>query len=201
MNGKKYNYSVKTIVVGDSGVGKTCILFRFVRDTFQEDTPSTLGVEYASKVIDTKKQRIELQLWDTAGQELFRAITRGYYRGSLGAFIVYDITSRDTFENVPRWLNDVKSSDRSDIVCILIGNKSDLSNREVSKEEGQDLAKLHNMTFFETSAKTGENIEAAMLSCLTQIEKLVDEGKFDKVTIPESIVTSDTSEKKNGCGC
>ena len=98
MLGKNYDYSVKTIVVGDSGVGKTCILFRFVRDTFQEDTPSTLGVEFVSKIIDTKKQRIELQLWDTAGQELFRAVTRSYYRGSVGAFIVYDISNRDSLK-------------------------------------------------------------------------------------------------------
>lgn len=199
MLGKNYDYSVKTIVVGDSGVGKTCILFRFVRDTFQEDTPSTLGVEFVSKIIDTKKQRIELQLWDTAGQELFRAVTRSYYRGSVGAFIVYDITNRDSFINVRHWLTDVRSSDRSDIVCILIGNKSDLNNREVSTEEGQKLADDYNMTFFETSAKTGEGVEAAMISCLIQIEKLIDEGKLDKRPLPESYLTNEASEKKNGC--
>ncbi|KAK8854287.1 Ras- protein Rab-4A [Tritrichomonas musculus] len=202
MIGKKYDYSVKTVVVGDSGVGKTCILFRFVRDCFQEDTPSTLGVEFMSKIIETKKQRIELQLWDTAGQELFRAVTRGYYRGSIGAFIVYDITNRDSYDDVPRWLTDVKSSDR-DIVCVLIGNKSDLSNekREVPKEVAQKFADDHKMAFFETSAKTGENIEASMISCLTQIEKLFDEGKYDKKGPPELLVTDDSSQKKNDCNC
>ena len=142
-----------------------------------------------------------MQIWDTAGQELFRAVTRSYYRGSHGAFIVYDITNRDSFENVPRWLTDVKSSDRSDIVCILIGNKSDLNNREVSREEGQKFADSYGMTFFETSAKTGENVEASMISCLTQIEKLIEEGKFDKRPPPESYLTNDESEKKNGCSC
>ncbi|OHT07203.1 small GTP-binding protein [Tritrichomonas foetus] len=202
MLGKKYDQSVKTVVVGDSGVGKTCILFRFVRDDFEEGTPATLGVEFMSRIIETKTRRIELQLWDTAGQELFRAVTRGYYRGSIGAFIVYDITKRDSFENISRWLNDVKSTARADVVCVLIGNKSDLSdNREVTKEEAQEFAEKNHMAFFETSAKTGENIEEAMRSCLISVEKMIDEGKYDGKIGIESVVNDDNQDAGSHSSC
>lgn len=203
MIGKKYDQSAKTIVVGDSGVGKTCFLIRFIRDVFKEETPATLGVEFMSKIVETSKRRIELQLWDTAGQELFRAITRGYYRDSIGAFIVYDITNHDTFENVNSWLNDVKSADRTDIICVLIGNKCDLEEkRQVPKEKGQQLADENGMLFFETSAKTGENIAEAMKACLDSIEKLIDEGKYDGKVGIESVVNDydqETDKSKDSC--
>ncbi|KAH0793773.1 Ras-related protein Rab-14 [Histomonas meleagridis] len=180
MNTKRYEQSVKTVIVGDSGVGKTCILSRFVRDVFETDTSSTLGVEFMSKVIETKKRKIELQLWDTAGQELFRSVTKAYYRGSIGAFIVFDLTKKESFNNVQRWLADVKSTARPDVVCVLVGNKSDLVNeRDVTSQEAEQFASENNIQYFETSAKTGDNVEKAMLSCLDSIEKLIDEGKLD----------------------
>ncbi|KAH0795596.1 small GTP-binding protein [Histomonas meleagridis] len=180
MVGKKFDQSVKTIIVGDSGVGKTCILTRFVNDIFETETSSTLGVEFMSKVVETKTHKIEIQLWDTAGQELFRAVTKAYYRGSIGAFIVFDITKRDTFINIERWYNDVKCTARSDVICFLVGNKSDMeSQREVKKEEALDLAEKLGIKYFETSAKTGQNIEEMMHSCIESIEKLIDSGAYD----------------------
>ena len=202
MLGQKYDQSVKTVVVGDSCVGKTCILFRFVRDAFEESAQPTLGVEFMSKIVETRKRRIELQLWDTAGQELFRSVTRGYYRGSVGAFIVYDITRRDSFENVAGWLTDVKSTARADVVCVLIGNKCDLEElREVSTQEAEEFAQKNKMQFFETSAKTGENIEQAMMACLNKIDVIIDEGKYDSMMLTDFVVTGEENNNEKSKCC
>jgi small GTP-binding protein len=172
MIGRKFDFSLKVVVIGESGVGKTCLLIRFVRDTFDEDTQSTLGIEFLSKIIQTETRRIQLQLWDTAGQELFRTVTRGYYRGSAGALVLFDLSNRDSFDNVERWLQDVKSVAKDDVVLILIGNKSDLEEkRQVSKEEATDFAQQHGMHYFEASAKTGANVSEAVNTCVALIEK------------------------------
>jgi small GTP-binding protein len=175
MIGRKFDFSLKVVVVGESGVGKTCLLIRFVRDTFDEDTQSTLGIEFLSKIIQTENRRIQLQLWDTAGQELFRSVTRGYYRGSAGALILFDLSNRDSFENVERWLQDVKSVARADVVLILIGNKSDLAaQRQISTEEAHEYAERAGMKYFEVSAKTGANVSEAIGCCVELIEKTLD---------------------------
>ena len=139
MIGRKFDYSLKVIAVGDSGVGKTSFLARFVRDNFDDEIPSTLGVEFMSKIIETEKHRIQLQLWDTAGQELFRSVTRGYYRGSVGALLLFDLSKPDSFESINSWLNDVREIARPECVVALIGNKLDLCppsrQSEVQKEE------------------------------------------------------------------
>jgi small GTP-binding protein len=180
MLGRKFDYSLKVVVVGDSGVGKTCFLIRFVRDMFDEESQPTLGVEFLTKIVQTDRHRIQLQLWDTAGQELFRSVTRGYYRGSAGALLVFDLTSRDSFENIGRWLQDIRDVARSDVVALLIGNKSDLADqRVVTTEEASEFAKGHSMQYFETSAKTGANIAAAVEACVAVIEKNVDEGAYE----------------------
>ena len=134
MLGHKFDYSLKVVVVGDSGVGKTCFLLRFVRDQWEGETQPTLGVEFLTKVVSTETHRIQLQLWDTAGQELFRSVTRGYYRGSAGAIVVFSLTSQDSFTNVAQWIQDIKELARSDVVTVLIGNKSDwVDDRKVSQ--------------------------------------------------------------------
>ena len=203
MTGRKFDSSVKTVVVGDSGVGKTCLLCRFVREVFEEDQPPTLGVEFMAKIIQGKSgDRIELQLWDTAGQELFRSVTRGYYRGSIGAFLVFDISKKQSFENIMRWLSDVRSTAREGVVTVLIGNKLDLAaTRQVTSEEAQAFAQKNDMMYFETSAKTGENVEAAMTSLLDRVEKLIADGKYDgKIGIDAIGVRPEESVKKSeGC--
>ncbi|KAH0790417.1 small GTP-binding protein [Histomonas meleagridis] len=201
MLGKKFDYSLKVVVVGDSGVGKTCLLIRFVRGLFDEESQPTLGVEFMTKIVQTEHHRIQLQLWDTAGQELFRSVTRGYYRGSAGALLVFDLTNRDSFENIGRWLQDIKDVARSDVVTLLLGNKSDLTaERKVSKDEAESFAKTHNMQYFETSAKTGEQIQQAIDACVAIIEKNVDDGAYE-VAPNNDNVDFQQEEPKPTCPC
>jgi small GTP-binding protein len=186
MLGHRFDYSLKIVVLGDSGVGKTCLLLRFVRDAWDSDSQPTLGVEFLAKIINTDKHRIQLQLWDTAGQELFRSITRGYYRGSAGALLMFDLTSRATFLNIERWLQDLREIARPDLTTILIGNKADLTEqREVPQDEARTYAETNHMAYFETSAKTGDNVTGSVTSCVLEIEKKVDEGIFSLTPIVE----------------
>lgn len=202
MIGRKFDFSLKVVVVGDSGVGKTCLLLRYVRDVFDPDTQPTLGVEFLTKIIETDKRKIQLQLWDTAGQELFRSVTRGYYRGSAGAFLVFDLTNHDSFEHINRWLTDVKDVARDDVVTILIGNKADLSDkRDVTREEAEAFAQMNKMAYFETSAKTGEQIADAIAACVQVIEQHVSEGTYDIPQSPEDAQFLSEEPEKKGCSC
>ena len=203
MLGHKFDYSLKVVVVGDSGVGKTCMLLRFVRDQWQGETQPTLGVEFLTKVVQTEEHRIQLQLWDTAGQELFRSVTRGYYRGSAGALILFDLTSHDSFNNVQQWLDDLKEVARQDVVVVLIGNKSDMADkRDVTREEAENFAKSHQMPYFETSAKTGENVFDAVNQCVKLIEKKVDSGAFNFSQSQEPVKFKPENNKSDsGCSC
>ncbi|OHS95311.1 small GTP-binding protein [Tritrichomonas foetus] len=202
MLGRKFDYSLKVVVVGDSGVGKTCLLIRYVRDVFDEESQPTLGVEFMTKIVATDRHRIQLQLWDTAGQELFRSVTRGYYRGSAGALLVFDLTNRDSFENIGRWLQDIRDVARSDVVTLLIGNKSDKAGdqRAVSTEEAQEFAKAHNMQYFETSAKTGTNIAESIEACVAVIEKNVDDGAYE-VTPNNDNIDFPQEQPNKSCNC
>jgi small GTP-binding protein len=204
MIGRKFDFSLKIVVVGDSGVGKTCLLLRYVRDIFDPETQSTLGVEFMTKIIETDKHRIQLQLWDTAGQELFRSVTRGYYRGSAGAFLVFDLTNHDTFEHVGRWLHDVKEVARSDVVTVLLGNKADLTDqRDVTREEAEAFAQANKMKYFETSAKTGGGIADAINACVEVIEKYVADGVYEVTPNPDEgqFLPEDPAEQNKGCSC
>lgn len=200
MLGRKFDYSLKVVVVGDSGVGKTCLLIRFVHDLFEDDSQPTLGVEFMTKIVSTEKHRIQLQLWDTAGQELFRSVTRGYYRGSAGALLVFDLSKRDSFENIGRWLQDIKDVARSDVVTLLIGNKADLEEeRQITKEEAQQFADQHNMKYFETSAKTGANIAEAIDEAVKIIEKNVDDGAYEVTPNSDSVDFQHDEPKSSSC--
>uniref|UniRef100_A0A3B5A4K9 RAB2A, member RAS oncogene family n=1 Tax=Stegastes partitus TaxID=144197 RepID=A0A3B5A4K9_9TELE len=144
------------------GVGKSCLLLQFTDKRFQPVHDLTIGVEFGARMITIDGKQIKLQIWDTAGQESFRSITRSYYRGAAGALLVYDITRRDTFNHLTTWLEDARQHSNSNMVIMLIGNKSDLeSRREVKKEEGEAFAREHGLIFMETSAKTASNVEEA----------------------------------------
>jgi small GTP-binding protein len=205
MIGRKFDFSLKIVVVGDSGVGKTCLLLRYVRDIYDPETQSTLGVEFMTKIIETEKHRIQLQLWDTAGQELFRSVTRGYYRGSAGAFLVFDLTNHDSFEHIGRWLHDVKEVARTDVVTVLLGNKADLADqRDVTREEAEAFAEANKMKYFETSAKTGGGIAEAINACVEVIERYVANGVYELTPNPDEgqfLPDDGPAPSSSGCGC
>jgi len=155
-----YDLLYKIIIVGDTCVGKSNILSRYIKNVFREDSKSTVGVELGNKLINVKGTNTKLQIWDTAGQERYRSITSSYYKGSHGCFIVYDITNETSFENVEKWFEQVQKEASKDVSIILVGNKCDLENeRKVPKEKGEEKAKLLNIPFFETSALSNIKIE------------------------------------------
>ena len=159
---EEYEMMIKVILIGDSGVGKTNIMSKFLKNQFMENSKATVGVEFGSKLFDHQGHKIKAQIWDTAGQEKYKAITAAYYKGSKGALVVYDITRKDTFANVERWVNDLKATGDPKITIILLGNKSDLDDkRQVSKEQGEEKAKSFGCAFLETSAFSGDNIDKA----------------------------------------
>ncbi|XP_069477197.1 ras-related protein Rab-2A [Ambystoma mexicanum] len=175
-----YAYLFKYIIIGDTGVGKSCLLLQFTDKRFQPVHDLTIGVEFGARMITIDSKQIKLQIWDTAGQESFRSITRSYYRGAAGALLVYDITRRDTFNHLTTWLEDARQHSNSNMVIMLIGNKSDLeSRREVKREEGEAFAREHGLIFMETSAKTASNVEEAFINTAKEIFEKIQEGVFD----------------------
>lgn len=155
-----FNYLLKYIIIGDSAVGKSNLLLQYIHKTFKSEYQLTIGVEFGAKNVALKDKIYRVQIWDTAGQENFRSITRAYYKNSVCAMIVYDITSRLSFNNIQTWVEDCKSNSPQTLLLMLVGNKKDLEEkRQVSTEEGLSLAQKNGMMFYETSAKTGENVE------------------------------------------
>ena len=156
----KYDILLKLVMIGDSGVGKTNILSRYINNEFSLTTKSTVGVEFGSKLIKKNDKIIQLQIWDTAGQERYKSITSAYYKGAKGAFVVYDITKEKTFKNIDKWILDLKANGNEDILIILIGNKLDLEkSREVMVNDVKRKAEELKVAYFETSALDGSNIE------------------------------------------
>ncbi|KAI3667704.1 hypothetical protein L6452_42773 [Arctium lappa] len=170
----EYDYLFKIVLIGDSGVGKTNILSRFTRNEFCLESKSTIGVEFATRTLEVDGKTIKAQIWDTAGQERYRAITSAYYRGAVGALLVYDITKRPTFDNLQRWLCELREHADSNIVLMMAGNKSDLNHlRAVSEQDGRSLAEKEGLSFLETSALESYNIEESFKSVLTDIYRIV----------------------------
>lgn len=169
-----YDYLFKIVLIGDSGVGKSNILSRFTRNEFCLESKSTIGVEFATRTLQVEGKTIKAQIWDTAGQERYRAITSAYYRGAVGALLVYDITKKQTFDNVQRWLRELRDHADSNIVVLMAGNKSDLNHlRAVQEDEGQALAEKEGLSFLETSALEAYNVEKAFQIILTEIYHIV----------------------------
>eukprot|EP00921_Rhytidocystis_pertsovi_P012904 GHVQ01020953.1.p1 GENE.GHVQ01020953.1~~GHVQ01020953.1.p1 ORF type:complete len:231 (+),score=24.52 GHVQ01020953.1:399-1091(+) len=166
-----YDYLYKIVLIGDSCVGKSNLLSRFTRDEFNLETKSTIGVEFATKSIHLEDGKvIKAQIWDTAGQERYRAITSAYYRGAVGALLVYDISKRASFENVERWLKELLDHSEKNIVILLVGNKSDLKHlRAVSPDEARAYAGREGLAFIETSALDATNVEQAFHQILNEI--------------------------------
>jgi Ras-related protein Rab-2A len=149
-----YDYLLKFIIIGPSGSGKSCLLLQFTDKRFLTDHELTIGVEFGTRMIEIDGKKIKLQLWDTAGQESFRSITRSYYRGAQGALLVFDITKRQSFAHLQSWLEEVRRQGTDNMTVLVVGNKSDLAaDREVTREEAEAFAEANNLRYIETSAK------------------------------------------------
>ena len=170
----KAEYMFKCVVIGDTGVGKSNLLTRFVKDEFAKDSRATIGVEFSTRQIEYDGKTIEAQIWDTAGQERYRAITSAYYRGALGALLVYDITRHESFLNIERWLRELRSHADGSIVAMLVGNKCDLRHeQQVEVEDARDFAEDNNLAFIETSAYDATNVDLAFETILIEIYRIV----------------------------
>ncbi|KAL1821364.1 hypothetical protein DCAR_0417783 [Daucus carota subsp. sativus] len=206
----EYDYLFKLVIIGDSGVGKSNLLSRFTRNEFNLESKSTIGVEFATKTLDFDSKVIKAQIWDTAGQERYRAITSAYYRGAVGALLVYDVTRRNSFENVERWLKELRDHTDQNIVVMLVGNKSDLRHLvAVSTEDAKDLAERESLYFMETSALEATNVEKAFKEVLTQIYRVVskkavetgDDGAAATLPSGQTINVKDDSSVLKRFGC
>ncbi|KAE8714878.1 Ras-related protein RABA5a [Hibiscus syriacus] len=171
---KTEDYLFKIVLVGDSAVGKSNLLARFARNEFYPNSKSTIGVEFQTQKMDINGKEVKAQVWDTAGQERFRAVTSAYYRGAVGALLVYDISRRQTFDSIGRWLNELQTHSDMNVVTILVGNKSDLKEgREVSTSEGKALAEAQGLFFMETSALDSSNVAAAFQTIVEEIYSIL----------------------------
>ncbi|EGD81061.1 small GTP binding protein RAB8 [Salpingoeca rosetta] len=182
MGTKAYDYLFKLLLIGESGVGKTCVLFRFSDDAFNASFISTIGIDFKIRTIELDDKKIKLQIWDTAGQERFRTITTAYYRGAMGIMIVYDITNPKSFDNVKNWIKNIEENASEDVELMLLGNKCDMEeSRAVSKEQGEKLASDYGIPFLETSAKANINVEEAFFQLARNIKKKMDSKRRGEV--------------------
>lgn len=199
----EYDYLFKLLLIGDSGVGKSCLLLRFADDTYTESYISTIGVDFKIRTIDLDGKTIKLQIWDTAGQERFRTITSSYYRGAHGIIIVYDCTDQDSFSNVKQWLDEIERYACDNVNKLLVGNKADLENKKVVDfNQAKDFASRLNIPILETSAKNAMNVEQAFMTMAAQIKTRVGPpsgaavDSASKVTINQGV---DVNPPKSGC--
>ncbi|KAM7521881.1 hypothetical protein LguiA_011783 [Lonicera macranthoides] len=208
--GGEEEYLFKIVMIGDSAVGKSNLLSRFARDEFDLHSKATIGVEFQTQVVEVDGKEIKAQVWDTAGQERFRAVTSSYYRGAVGALLVYDISRRSTFQSIKRWLHELNTQcDTTTVAKMLVGNKCDLDNiREVSMEEGKSLAEEESLFFIETSALDSTNVYAAFEIVIRDIYNNVskkilnsDSHKAELSTNRVSLSNGDDLTKQNRSAC
>jgi len=170
--GGSYDYLIKLLLIGDSGVGKSCLLLRFSEDSFTPSFITTIGIDFKIRTVDIDGKKIKLQIWDTAGQERFRTITTAYYRGAMGILLVYDVTEEKSFLSIRNWIANVDQFAQEGVNRILIGNKSDMSSkRTVDYAAGKALADEYGIRFLETSAKNSTNVDEAFISLARDIKK------------------------------
>ncbi|KAJ3597622.1 hypothetical protein NHX12_001140 [Muraenolepis orangiensis] len=199
-----YNFVFKLVLVGECGVGKSNLLSRFTKNQFTLDSRSTIGVEFSTQIIQLGRTSIRAQIWDTAGLERYRAITSAYYRGAVGALVIYDITKQPTYESVERWLSELYDHASPRVVVMLVGNKTDLeSNRCVTTEEAKHYAENKGLLFVETSALDSTNVQLAFNNVLSEIHrrlgsKAVIRGDF-RVPVSLSSKTKGQAEDKKPC--
>ncbi|KAI5061859.1 hypothetical protein GOP47_0022398 [Adiantum capillus-veneris] len=205
----EYDYLFKVVLIGDSGVGKSNLLSRFTRNEFHLESKSTIGVEFATRTIQVDGKTIKAQIWDTAGQERYRAITSAYYRGAVGALLIYDMTKQASYTHVEKWLKELRDHADVNIVIMLVGNKSDLLHlRSVSTQEAETFAEKEGLSFVETSALNASNVEVAFQTILTEIYNIVSKKALsleeEAISMPKEgkpipLVDSQEGTKKGGC--
>lgn len=158
MKNQKYDNLFKLLIIGESGVGKTCLLLRFADDTYTTNHLPTIGIDFKIKVVNQEGKIVKLQIWDTAGQDRFKTITKTYYKGANGVILTYDVTDLHSFKGIQNWMKQIDENASADVKKILIGNKCDKENREVTYEEGLQFANEYKLPFFEASARTNKNV-------------------------------------------
>ena len=197
MSSHKYDYLFKILIIGESGVGKTCLLLRFTEDSFTTTFLTTIGIDFKIKIINLENKLIKLQIWDTAGQERFRTITKTYYKGAHGIILTYDVTDQDSFKNIRNWIKQIEANAQGNVKRVLVGNKCDKPDRVVTEEEGKKLADDYSMNFFETSAKTSKNVTEVFYHLTKEILK-ANEG--NKELGGKKLTKIDNKKnKKKGC--
>ena len=171
-NPNGYDMIFKIVLIGDTSVGKTNILSKYLSNEFDPDSKATVGVEFGTKDFKIGNNIVKVQIWDTAGQERYRSITNAYYKGAKGSLLVYDITNPKTFESLDKWISDLKTNAEEKISIVLIGNKTDLEDqRKITTEQGKEKAEFYKLAFMETSALNGNNIEKAFNELITDVYK------------------------------
>ena len=191
----QYDIKLKIIILGESMVGKTCLITRYTNDKFGGRYLCTVGIDFQKKTIEKNNKKILLQIWDTAGQERFRNVTKNYFNNSQGFVLAYDINNRETFEKVEYWIEEIKAKADENIKCILIGTKCDLDKREVNEEEGIELGEKYGFKFLETSAKENINISETFDTLVSEIIKnYEDVGRNSQALSKEKL-----KKKKKKC--
>ena len=197
MSSHKYDYLFKILIIGESGVGKTCLLLRFTEDSFTTTFLTTIGIDFKIKIINLEDKLIKLQIWDTAGQERFRTITKTYYKGAHGIILTYDVTDQDSFKNIRNWIKQIEANAQGNVKRVLVGNKCDKPDRVVTEEEGKKLADDYSMSFFETSAKTNKNVTEVFYHLTKEILKANEGNK--ELGGKKLTKTDNSKEGKRGC--
>lgn len=202
---EQYDYLFKIVLIGESGVGKSNMLSRFTKNEFNLESKATIGVEFATKCITFNNKVIKAQIWDTAGQERFRAITSSYYKGAMGALLVFDISKKQTFDNLDRWLNEIRAFTKPEVCIILVGNKADLAYmREVMQDEAAKYAAQQKILYFETSALAATNVEKVFEELLVGIARANDPyfetvTETPKIDSGKSVKLGADKKKKGNC--
>lgn len=196
----EYDYLFKLLLIGDSGVGKSCLLLRFADDSYLESYISTIGVDFKIRTVEQDGKTIKLQIWDTAGQERFRTITSSYYRGAHGIIVVYDVTDMESFNNVRQWLNEIDRYASDNVNKLLVGNKCDLeANRAVPYETAKAFADEIGIPFMETSAKDATNVEQAFMAMTASIKNRMASQPMNNARPPTVQIRGQPVAQKSGC--
>eukprot|EP01121_Diplochlamys_sp_Union-15-3_P006077 TRINITY_DN1653_c0_g2_i1.p1 TRINITY_DN1653_c0_g2~~TRINITY_DN1653_c0_g2_i1.p1 ORF type:complete len:224 (+),score=38.06 TRINITY_DN1653_c0_g2_i1:56-673(+) len=201
-----YDFLIKLLLIGDSGVGKSCLLLRFTEDTFTPSFITTIGIDFKIRTVQMDGKRVKLQIWDTAGQERFRTITTAYYRGAMGILMVYDVTEEKSFNNIRNWFRSIEQHASENVNKILLGNKCDMADKKIIETEtGRALASELGIPFLEVSAKNSINVEESFLTISREIFKKLmspsrQETKDDVVDLNKA-AEADKNDSKRKCGC